>query len=169
MADYLIYLRELPLTSIRLPVMSHSIRSLLIPINGERLLLPSAVVAEITTYYKPTVIREKQPEWFAGVIEWRNQQIPLIILEKIWSLPITDPTGRFRTLVLYGLESPQTLPFYAIITADIPHVLSVNEENLVQIGEEKRVGLVGVVKINQQETAWIPDLTYLENSLRKMV
>ncbi|OQW91931.1 MAG: hypothetical protein BWK79_15775 [Beggiatoa sp. IS2] len=149
--------------------MSHIIRSLLVPISGGQILLPSAVTAEITAYHKPEIVREKQPEWFIGMIEWRGQRIPLIALEKILSLPTTRPTARFRTLVLYGLEVPQTLPFYALVTTDIPHVLSVSEAHLAHVNEEKRTGFVFTVKINQQETAWIPDLTYLENLLRKTV
>ncbi len=149
--------------------MNNSIRSLLVPMNGGQLLLPSAVVAEITAYHSPEIVREKSPEWFAGLIEWRGQRLPLVFLEKVLALPTANPTARFRTLVLYGLESPQTLPFYALVTADIPHVLSVNEESLSQVNEEKRNGLLATVKINQQDVAWIPDLTYLEHLLRKTI
>ena len=70
-------------------------------------------------------------------------------------------------MILYGLESNQNLPFYAFLVTDIPRTLMLTEELLTQFTPDERSGIIFQVEISQQGTAWIVDLTYLENLLRK--
>ena len=70
-------------------------------------------------------------------------------------------------MILYGLESNQTLPFYAFVVTDIPRALTLTEELLTQFIPGEGNGIIFQVEISQQGSAWIPDLTYLENLLRK--
>ncbi len=144
------------------------IRCLLIPISEERqLLLPSTVVAEVFPYHQPESVSGDQSGWLLGRINWREQQIYVLSIEKILSLPTTATLPRHRIVILYGLESNQTLPFYAIMATDVPRTLNVTEETLNNFTAGDRSGIVFNTEINQQESAWIPDLTYLENLLRK--
>ena len=149
----------------------NSVRSLLISIQGARLLLPSAVVAEITPYKKINNTGHKiigsMPPWLLQVIEWRGQNIPLISLEKILSLPLAPPTDESHVVVFYGLEFIQITPFYAIMAATIPHILSVSENDLTAERDIKRNGLVFSAKLNEKDTVFLPDVNFFENLLRK--
>ena len=146
---------------------SIAVRCLLTPISsGQQLLLPSTVVAEIFPYQQPEPVVGSHPSWLLGHINWRGQSVLVISLEKIFSLPL--PSSKpYRTMILYGLESNQTLPFYAFFVTDIPRTLMLTEELLTQFTAGERSGIIFQVEISQQGTAWIADLTYLENLLRK--
>jgi chemosensory pili system protein ChpC len=144
-----------------------TVRCLLVPIGLEQqLLLPSTVVAEIFPYQQPEPVVGSHPSWLLGHIDWRGQSVLVISMEKILSLP--SPSSKpYRTMILYGLESNQTLPFYAFLVTDIPRTLMLTEELLTQFASGERNGIIFQVEISQQGTVWIADLTYLENLLRK--
>jgi len=148
-----------------------NVRSLLISIQGGRLLLPTAVVAEVTPYKKVVNANHKtigtMPPWLLGIIEWREQLIPLISIEKILSLPLAPLTTESHVIVLYGLEFIQVTPFYAFVAATIPHVLSVSDQDLTAHREIKRNGLVFSAKLTDKETVFLPDVNFFENLLRK--
>jgi len=145
------------------------IRSLLIPIHGGHLLLPSAVVAEVAPNLKQVErVVETQVEWLLGNIQWRNQQVPLLAIEKIFSLSqVTNNWKRHYTVILYGLEFPQILPFYAFAVQDIPRAMNVSLANLAAPAVESLPGLLFTVMINHEIPSLLPDLGYLENLIRK--
>jgi chemosensory pili system protein ChpC len=144
------------------------VRSLLVPVSGGMLLLPTAVVAEVAPNQSAQPIIETQPEWLAGLINWRNQRVPLLNLATLLSLPPSDHNPKAaRTVIMYGLESPQTMPFYAFPSVDVPRTLNISSDSLTNPTEEKNRGLIFRVKITNHESAWLPDLTYFENLLRK--
>ncbi|MEN8215790.1 MAG: chemotaxis protein CheW [Pseudomonadota bacterium] len=142
------------------------VRCLLIPIGEEQLLLPSAVVAEVSPYNEPEQMSDNQHKWLLGIINWRNQRVPLLSIEEALSLPSATSVKKYRTVILYGLEFTQTMPFYAFISTEVPRTLTVTEESLTNPSANVRSGVVFQVKVDNTETAWLPDLTYLENLLR---
>jgi len=140
------------------------VRCLLIPIKGEQLLLPSAVIAEISPYNQPEQLDNNPPKWLLGVINWRNKRVPLLSIEEALSLP-TDSTPKYCTVIVYGLELAQTMPFYAFLATDVPRTLTVTEESLTNSNANTHRGTVFNVTL-QDQTALLPDLTYLENLLK---
>jgi chemosensory pili system protein ChpC len=147
-----------------------AVRCILIPFGAGQLLLPTAVIAEVTSYNEPEQLDDK-PNWLLGMINWRKQRIPLLSIEKALSLPMIHPVNKVRTVVLYGLESPHTMGFYAFRTVDVPRTLAaVTNDNLINNPEtEKHTGLRFNVTVHQTDTAWLPDLSYLENLLIEKV
>lgn len=146
---------------------SIAVRCLLVPMGLEQqLLFPITVVAEIFPYQKPEPVVGSHPSWLLGSINWRGQPLLVMSMEKILSLPLSS-SKPYRTMILYGLESNQTLPFYAFLVTDIPRTLNLTEAALTHFVPGERNGIAFQVEIAQQGTAWIPDLTYLENLLRK--
>jgi len=141
------------------------VKSLLIPISGGEIVLPNAIIAEITYYAKPEKVNKKQPNWLLGFTSWRNQQVPLISMEEAIALPTTKVKTQ-RTVVLYGLEAPQNMPFYAFVAADVPKVLSVTEGSLLNPKIEKRSGFLFTAETEHSQTIWLLDLPYVENLLR---
>jgi len=53
------------------------IRSLWVPLREMNLLLPNVAVAEISSYRAPEA-QADMPEWFLGMVRWREQSIPVI-------------------------------------------------------------------------------------------
>jgi len=70
-------------------------------------------------------------------------------------------------VVLYGLDSVAQLPFYAFIANEIPRTINITENNLTVSKMEVKPGLMFTVNLTKEEVAWVPDMTYLENLLRK--
>ncbi|EIJ43750.1 chemotaxis signal transduction protein [Beggiatoa alba B18LD] len=146
------------------------VRSLLIPISSGNFLLPSTLVAEVTPYTNPTPVAETQPDWLLGTVLWREQKVPVLSINTALSLPAIDLSENYRIVVLYGLEAPQMLPFYAFLATDIPQALSIKPENLLNPYEEKRKGLVYGIQLadnERLESAWLPDVAYLEGLIKK--
>lgn len=147
------------------------VRSLLIPIGGGSLLIPTAVVAEVAPRQAAQPVSENQPEWLSGIIHWRGQRVPLLNLTQLLGLSLTATAEAeaksARTVILYGLESPQTMPFYALRASDVPRTINIAPETLSNPIEEQKQGLIFRVKITANESTWLPDLTYFENLLRK--
>jgi chemosensory pili system protein ChpC len=144
------------------------VRSLLIPIRGGKLLVPSAIIAEVTSLRGIEEIPENPYDWLDGIIHWRGQRIPLLNVEKVLALPPSKKPKRQRLVVLYGLEIGQTIPFYALLASDIPRTLILTEDSLTTIGEGKRhSGIVFHAKVQDEENVWLPDLNYLEQLLKE--
>jgi chemosensory pili system protein ChpC len=143
-----------------------AIRSLLIPITGGQLLLPSAAVAEVIRYRNvDTPIEE--PEWLLGVFTWRNQKVPLLSLEKFFAVQRQVIPEDPRIVILYGIHEGDSLPFYAFVSQAMPHTLAVKQSMLGSPKSASRAGLLGSVMLNEQQTGWMPDLAYLEKQVNQ--
>ena len=144
-----------------------AIRCLLIPIGEQQLLLPSTVVTEVSLYHEPEPVFDHQPKWLLGIIDWRNQSVPLLSIEKALSLPLkVGFPKKYHTVILYGLESTQKMPFYALRATDVPRSLTVTSETLIQSNPETQNGLVFNVTYESNKFL-LPDVSYLENLLIK--
>ena len=53
------------------------VRSLWVPLREMNLLLPNVAVAEISSYRAPVPV-DGMPDWFLGMVRWRDQDIPVI-------------------------------------------------------------------------------------------
>ena len=145
-----------------------TVRCLLIPINGGQLLLPSAVVAEVSSYNQAEPFAKNQPNWLLGMINWRSQRVPLLSIEEALLLPSVALTEtKYRTVILHGLEFASAMPFYAFQATDVPRPITIKEDSFTHFSPEARTGLVFHVTISDQNTAWLPDVVYLENLLTK--
>lgn len=133
------------------------VRCILIPIGCGQLLLPSAVIAEISPYHQPKEIINKNG--VLGIIDWSNKELPLLSVEEALSLLPPFCIKRYQNLILYGLE---TIEYYAIRATDMPRSLAVKSENLIEL-EKYEDGHSFIYKVEyESEQAWLPDLSYLE-------
>ncbi len=145
-----------------------TIRCLLIPSGGGQLLLPSTIVAEVFGYNEPELVFNDQPKWLLGMINWREQRVPLLSIEEALSLHQNEAPSqkKYHTVVLYGLESTQTMPFYGFRATNVLSPLAVVEKTLTHFNVEKRKGLVFNVEHDSNQVL-LPDVNYLENLLIK--
>ncbi len=146
-----------------------NIRSVLIPIGSKQLLLPSAVIAEIAPYSEPELFNEESS--LLGTVQWRQQIVPVLSVQQLFQSSVTQKALRQRLVILYGLEAVSILPFYAFIASGIPRTINLTEQNLSNPSSIKITGLSYKLDITisdkEKIAAWIPDLTFLENMLRK--
>ena len=51
--------------------------SLLVPLSGERLIVPRACVAEVMGYQPPAQMTNAPP-WYAGLVTWSGRSVPVV-------------------------------------------------------------------------------------------
>ena len=139
------------------------VRSVLIPLQGGRLLLPNASVAEVVGYEAPESIPDA-PDWLLGQVDWRGQSVPLISFERISGQIMEENTGlRTRLAICYTLKGNTQPPYIAILAASIPRLVKVSENNIAPEPEAGELGPEVLRKVwVDGEPAVIPDLDELE-------
>lgn len=135
----------------------------LIPVKSKYLVLPNVSVAELIAFSEPEPA-EDVPTWYLGTFYWREQNIPLISFEAINDEPFVSRSSSMRIAVFNGLNEPEQLPFFGIITQGTPRMVHVSPTDIVDIelpigpAESMIVSVVG-------DNASIPNLEYIESQI----
>src|SRR5690606_12991074 len=80
--------------------------SLLIPLKGERLLVPRMCVAEVIAFVETEGERDAEtPGWYLGTIEWNGRRIPVVTLDGPETEPRRPKRSRTRVVVFHALTS----------------------------------------------------------------
>ncbi|THB73731.1 MAG: chemotaxis protein CheW [Gammaproteobacteria bacterium] len=147
-----------------------TVRCLFIPTVSDNLLIPNAAIAEITNNVDPHPLkgRKKVPEWLLGTFEWREQVVPLISLEAINGEEIPAPTINTRIAVLKAHKKITKMPYMAIVTQKIPKLVTIYDEGIEHLGEDKEVKKIEAAHVLASgEPAVIPDLDEIEKMVLK--
>lgn len=137
----------------------YKVRCLTLSFLSYKMLLPNLSVAEVTL---PVKINPQlgAPDWFGGMIRWREQDVPIVILEKIMNVNASKPISFRRMLIINAPNNSYCSPFIALGCQSIPSV-SVVEEDRVAISDIK--SKIGVYIKFDGETYIIPRINVLEN------
>ena len=147
---------------------SHDIRGVLIQIEGARLLLPNATIAEVLSYADPEPV-ENAPDWLLGRIRWRGWQLPLVAFARIAGLAQERGGLGSKVVVLKAMGGDAKLPHFAILTQGFPRLVTVTHDALVlDAGNSDALpnGVQARVLLND-DAALIPDIDSVEASLRE--
>ena len=141
-----------------------SIRSLLIPLTHDKLLLPNTSLAEIVL--QTDVETVDGPEWLLGLLSWRGLKVPLVSFEAIQGDAVGPVAKNSRIIVLNTLSSDSKLSFFAIQAQGIPHLISANQSVVTAIAQDAgdETGVLRHVLV-EAEPAIIPDLDKIESML----
>ena len=143
------------------------VRSLWIPLRDMNLLLPNVAVAEIGSYRAPEV-QADMPEWFLGMVKWREQRIPVISLEAVCGLSVPSNPVFSRLMIVNSVSPDSAVKYYAIVTAGLPGLIQFGDETADEVVEYEGDSLKCVVRIGSEE-AVIPDLEYLQHLLEQQL
>lgn len=105
------------------------IRSVLIPITGERVLLPNATVAEVITFASPDPV-EGSPDWLMGRVVWRGWRVPVFSLSMLGGWAEQEPEAGAKIAILKALGGNKDTPFMAMVTQGFPRLVTIGEESL---------------------------------------
>ena len=147
---------------------SHDIRGVLIQIEGARLLLPNATIAEVLSYADPEPV-ENAPDWLLGRIRWRGWQLPLVAFARIAGLAQERGGLGSKVVVLKAMGGDAKLPHFALLTQGFPRLVTVSHDALVlDTGNSEALpnGVQARVLLND-DAALIPDIDSVEASLRE--
>ena len=106
-----------------------SVRSLWVPLDGGNLLVPNVAIAEVINYQPLDMIGDG-PEWLLGRLRWRDRDLPVIAMEAVCGMPLPQAERGARISVLNSVKADSELPFYAMVTAGIPRLISADADAL---------------------------------------
>jgi chemosensory pili system protein ChpC len=105
--------------------------SLLIPLKGERLLVPRMCVAEVIAFAEATRDRqEESPDWFLGTVDWNGRRLPIVSFDDPHVEERRSRRGRTRVVVLHAITQELKGGFYGILTQGFPQLVRVNPDVL---------------------------------------
>jgi len=141
---------------------TQEVASLLIPMNGNHLLIPNVTVAEIVPVSQVTPVL-RSPDWYLGNCRWREQTVPLLAYEVLNGdeKPFVNARSRFAVLNTTGLDD--SLPFIAVLTQGLPRLARVTDEEITKRDDidTKRFELMHVSWAGEE--AVIPDISKVES------
>lgn len=145
-----------------------TVHCLLLPLNGDVILLPNAAVAEVIPFSEPTAV-DDAPDWLVGYINWRERRVPLIMYETASDGQTAKIHKSSRIAVLNTLNGNNELPYIAIVMQGLPS-LQIVRTNVVQYAErstEQRQSVKAFVNLNGVATI-VPDIDDLEARLTRI-
>ena len=147
---------------------SNELYSLLVPLSGERLIVPRACVAEVVRFSAPEV-EAGSHDWMLGTVNWNGRALPVVSFEGTLGKEVPASTGRTRIVVFVASTGQLKTGFFGAITQGFPQLVRVNSD-VLQLdstdGWPKDAPVLCRVKMIN-EFPLIPDLERLEAMLAR--
>ena len=144
---------------------SNEIPSLLVPMSGYKLILPTVSVAEMIPYQSPQQVElESAPEWYLGNLSWRGLSVPMLSYDILNDQAPVSVVAESQIIVLNNTGVSPKLPFICIPTQGIPRLTRIadNEISANAEGDLKPYDMMKVFVAG--EDAIIPNVEKLEQA-----
>ncbi len=145
--------------------------SLLIPLRGERLLVPRMCVAEVIAFAEATRNREAElPDWYLGTIEWNNRRVPVVSFDGPAAEERKSKRNRTRVVVFHAITHELRGGYYGILTQGFPQLVRVNPDVLgLDTEQGLPPGFPALCRARMiHEYPLIPDVERLEQLLAEL-
>ena len=143
-----------------------ALETLVIPLQKSTILLPQICVAEIIPY-EPLQRVQKTPDWFIGLLAWRGEQVPVVSFEMLTikraSFSLVSVSSA-SLVVVRALEQWQDFQYYALVAQAVPQLMSINEADLFEAGEERAVTELMKAGLGKLVVS-LPDLDFIERQI----
>jgi chemosensory pili system protein ChpC len=140
--------------------------SLLVPLAGERLIVPRACVAEVISYQSPAEMANAPP-WYAGVVRWSGRSVPIVSFEGAFGQALPAVSSRTRIVIFHAAGGKLQSGYFGMLTQGFPQLVRVNADVVLPDSSrtfpERSPVICQVRMVN--ETPLIPDLQRLEEMI----
>jgi len=140
--------------------------SLLVPLAGERLIVPRACVAEVISYQTPTDMNNAPP-WYVGLVSWSGRNVPIVSFEGAFGQPLPTVSTRTRIVIFHAASGKLQAGYFGMLTQGFPQLVRVNADVVrpdpSRTFSERSPVICQIRMIN--ETPLIPDLQRLEEMI----
>ena len=140
--------------------------SLLVPLAGERLIVPRACVAEVISYQAPAGMTNAPP-WYVGVVNWSGCSVPVVSFEGAFGQSLPTISSRTRIVIFHATGGKLPSGFFGMLTQGFPQLVRVNADVVrpdpSRSFPERSPVICQVRMVN--ETPLIPDLQRLEQMI----
>jgi chemosensory pili system protein ChpC len=140
--------------------------SLLVPLAGERLIVPRACVAEVIGYQPPAEMTNAPP-WYSGLVAWGERSVPLVSFEGAFGQPLPVVSNRTRIVIFHATSGLLPGGYFGMLTQGFPQLVRVNSDVIrpdPSRGFPERAPVICQVRMGN-ETPLIPDLQRLEQMI----
>lgn len=147
------------------------LNAVLLPLQAERLLLPSVAIADAipASGLRPATVGA--PDWLAGWISWQDLDLPVLQVERLLGAADAPAGTRPRVVILHPAGSGAGLPRLGLLCDGHPQLLSLSRAALealpVQSGDRTDLLLMRVRADGRD--ALVPDLDALEAQLAALL
>jgi len=101
---------------------------MLLPLNGNDVLLPKSIVKEVV--YKPNLNLFEEDDWLIGDIEWEDYIVPVISFERLCNQTRVVKSNHVRAVICHVIDNAESFPFYAIEVQSMPRPLIMDSRAL---------------------------------------
>ena len=101
--------------------------SLLVPLVGERLIVPRACVAEVIGYQAPAEMTNAPP-WYLGVVSWSGRSVPVVSFEGAVGQTLPTVSSRTRIVVFHATGGKLQCGYFGMLTQGFPQLVRVNAD-----------------------------------------
>jgi chemosensory pili system protein ChpC len=140
--------------------------SLLVPLSGERLIVPLACVAEVIGYQAPAQMTNAPP-WYAGLVVWGGRSVPVVSFEGTLGQPLPIVSTRTRIVMFHAAAGLLPGGCFGMLTQGFPQLVRINADVIrpdpSRSFAERAPVICQVRMVN--ETPLIPDLPRLEQMI----
>ncbi len=144
-----------------------TIRCVLIPFSGGKILLPNATVSEVITYTTPEDI-EDTPDWVMGRLRWRGRRILLFSYAMMLGITSSENINGAKIAVLKGIGGNPRVPFVGMLAQGFPRLTLVGTDSLEEVAlSEDQPGVHSQVQI-KDDHAYVPDIGAIESMFGDM-
>lgn len=140
---------------------SQEIRCLLIPTDGETLVLPLTTMSEVIDTSQLQSV-DDTPPWLLGQTEWKSRQVPVFSFSALINgRDVGEISSKSNIIILKSLSESARVPYLGVLLAGVPRPVTIKEDSLVATGDEKKsLGVYRRVTF-EDEAAIVPDLDRL--------
>ena len=103
--------------------------SLLVPLSGDRLIVPRACVVEVVRFTRPDH-EAGAHKWMLGTVTWTGRELPVVSFEGLLGKDVPATTGRTRIVVFYASTGKLKTGYFGILTQGFPQLVRVNKDVL---------------------------------------
>ncbi|HMK85979.1 MAG TPA: chemotaxis protein CheW [Steroidobacteraceae bacterium] len=140
--------------------------SLLVPLAGDRLIVPRACVAEVIGYQPPAAMTNAPP-WYVGVVTWGERSVPVVSFEGAFGQSLPSVSSRTRIVIFHASCGYLPGGYFGVLTQGFPQLVRVNADVIrpdPSRGFPDRSPVICQVRM-LNETPLIPDLQRLEQMI----
>ena len=147
---------------------TRELRTLLAPMAGSSVLVPSSVVAEVIDYHEPDFFNDA-PDWLLGELKWNGWQVPVIHFALLaGTTEEVEIAQRSRVLVIKTLSESASVLHIGFVINGLPKLKNVTTSNLAEQDGPTGNGVFSHVIVDNQ-AAIIPDLDELAGKIETAV
>lgn len=139
-----------------------SINALLSLIEGGRMIIPDALIAEIVDFQSIHTESDDVPTWYLGKLPWRGIYIPLISIEALNADSFFRQSRMLKIIVIHGAFHREKMPYWAFVALETPKMQRIQKEALLP-DEDAQTGVVEKMKTQLAgEAIMVPDIEKIE-------